>query len=438
MTAEIAIMNKEAIAMAADSAVTLREEKGEKIFTSANKIFALSKYHPVGIMVYGSASFMGAPWEVLVKIYRRKLGKGTFDSARAYAQDFIHFLSRDKRLFPESEQESYFRVTLYSYFRYIRKEIKGRVEEIISQSKRITKNEIRKSTVETIRRHHELWRKADFLPSIPKRHTKELKGKYRSIIDEATKRVFEKLPITKLGSRQLAQIAVSLFAKWPKELSPPNISGVVVAGFGNRDIFPCLESFLLDGIVNGRLKYVEDRRLQVTYASTAWIVPFAQSEMVHTFMEGVDPDYQEAIEKDLSDIFTGYPEIIVDSIAQLTVDQKTDLKSRLKKMGDRMFQEYQKKLKGYRNVNFIQPVTGIAAMLPKDELAAMAESLVSLTLFKRKVSMEAETAAPPIDVAVISKGDGLIWIKRKHYFQPELNAQFFANYYREGKNAKQA
>jgi len=58
MTAEIAIMNKEAIAIAADSAVTLREGK---IFTSANKIFSLSKYRPVGVMIYGNATFMGIP-----------------------------------------------------------------------------------------------------------------------------------------------------------------------------------------------------------------------------------------------------------------------------------------------------------------------------------------------------------------------------------------
>lgn len=70
-------------------------------------------------------------------------------------------------------------------------------------------------------------------------------------------------------------------------------------------------------------------------------------------------------------------------------------------------------------------------MLPKDELAAMAEALVNLTSFKRKVSMETETVGGPIDVAVISKGDGFIWIKRKHYFKSELNPQFFANYNKE-------
>ncbi len=51
--------------------------------------------------------------------------------------------------------------------------------------------------------------------------------------------------------------------------------------------------------------------------------------------------------------------------------------------------------------------------------------------------MDAETVGGPIDVAVISKGDGFIWIKRKHYFSPELNPQFFANYYRRHENAEE-
>jgi hypothetical protein len=69
------------------------------------------------------------------------------------------------------------------------------------------------------------------------------------------------------------------------------------------------------------------------------------------------------------------------------------------------------------------------ANLPKEELAGMAESLVSLTSFKRRVSHDPETVGGPIDVAVISKGDGFIWIKEKHYFDLALNHQFFANYY---------
>jgi ATP-dependent protease HslVU (ClpYQ) peptidase subunit len=40
MTTEVAIINKEAIALAADSAVTVGISDGTKIYNSANKLFA--------------------------------------------------------------------------------------------------------------------------------------------------------------------------------------------------------------------------------------------------------------------------------------------------------------------------------------------------------------------------------------------------------------
>lgn len=93
--------------------------------------------------------------------------------------------------------------------------------------------------------------------------------------------------------------------------------------------------------------------------------------------------------------------------------------------------EYQKNLKNYRRQHFSGPITKVITVLPKDELAEMAESLVNITSFKRRVSMDSETVGGPIDVAVISKGDGFIWIKKKHYFNPELNMKFFKNYFNQ-------
>jgi len=51
--------------------------------------------------------------------------------------------------------------------------------------------------------------------------------------------------------------------------------------------------------------------------------------------------------------------------------------------------------------------------------------------------MVRETVGGPIDVAVISKVDGFIWIKRKHYFKIELNPQFSANYYKGDRRNEQ-
>jgi hypothetical protein len=46
--------------------------------------------------------------------------------------------------------------------------------------------------------------------------------------------------------------------------------------------------------------------------------------------------------------------------------------------------------------------------------AKMAEALVSLTAFlKRMAADQDETVAEPIDVAILSKGDGFIWVKHK-------------------------
>lgn len=82
------------------------------------------------------------------------------------------------------------------------------------------------------------------------------------------------------------------------------------------------------------------------------------------------------------------------------------------------------------------PIMEAVQVLPKDELASLAEALVYLTSVKRRVTMTPETVGGPIDVAVISKGDGMIWIKRKMYFRPELNPRFFEIRYRESLDAR--
>ena len=55
MTAEVAILSKSAIAVAADSAVTRGQNK---VHVSANKIFQLHKKLPIGIIVYNIDGFI--------------------------------------------------------------------------------------------------------------------------------------------------------------------------------------------------------------------------------------------------------------------------------------------------------------------------------------------------------------------------------------------
>ena len=78
----------------------------------------------------------------------------------------------------------------------------------------------------------------------------------------------------------------------------------------------------------------------------------------------------------------------------------------------------------YRSAMHTKPLISSVSVLPKEELAILAESLVNLTALKQKMSMDNETVGGSIDVAVISKGDGFVWIKQKRYFNSELNPHF--------------
>jgi len=426
MTAEIAIMNKEAIALATDSAVTMGQEGGQKISNSANKLFALSKYYPVGIMVYGSASLMGVPWESIIKIYRNKSGKQKFDTLKEYADKFIAFLNNGNPLFPETEQEKYLSGSTFSYFGLIREEIEEKVKSIMDEEGKVTDNQVKQIVSDLIKDHFNKLKKAKILPSIPKNHIRNIINKYGKIIDKIREKVFEKLPLPPNMINKLRNIGASLFSI---DVFQVNISGVVIAGFGEKDTFPSLKSFDIEGIVDNRLKYKKGLSGEINFKNTATIIPFAQREMVTTFMEGIDPYLQNQIEGYLSEIFDKYPKIIVENIEKFDDSEKQQLKEKLRKISNEIFKDYQKHVTNCRRKNYVDPVIRVVGMLPKDELAAMAESLVSLTSFKRKVTMETETVGGPIDVAVISKGDGFIWVKRKYYFKAELSPQFFSNYY---------
>ena len=433
MTAEVAVMNRQAIALAADSAVTFRDEMGQKIFTSASKIFTLSKYQPVGVMVYGSASIMGTPWETVIKAYRDQLNQKVFKTISDYAENFICFLTKEKLLFAGGEEERHVRSSIYSYFALIVKEIDEKLSQIIKSEGEQKTEEVKAIISQIIQSHFDRWKDADFLSQIPPNFVDTLKEKYGKLMQEAKERFFA--DISNVSSEQLTEIALSLFMKYPEGMFSSGTSGVVIAGFGTEDIFPVLLSISIDGKVCGFLKWKEneDESTKIDFGNDATIIPFAQREMVATFMTGVDPNYQTAIEKDLQQLFASYPQALVDGIDKLSRQEKRELQLKLETISNEIFSGYINGLNEHRTRFYVNPIMRVVQMLPKDELAAMAESLINLTSFKRRVSMEEETVGGPIDVAVISKGDGFIWIKRKHYFDRELNQQFFANYYREVK-----
>jgi hypothetical protein len=77
------------------------------------------------------------------------------------------------------------------------------------------------------------------------------------------------------------------------------------------------------------------------------------------------------------------------------------------------------------------PLRRVLGDLPVEEMAELAETLVNLQSLKEKVTKPSASVGGPVDVAVITKNEGLVWIKRKLYFDGALNPRY--HYRQQGK-----
>jgi hypothetical protein len=431
MTAEIAILNNSGIALAADSAVTIG---AQKVYNSANKLFTLSKYQPVGIMVYDSADLMEVPWEIIVKEFRSKLGQTSYKTLKEYADKFWEFLKSNVNLIPQTNKENYVTMQICTYLNIIFKELEDDAKKELKDHGETSIEKSLSRFKEIIKKHSDLLLNTHYADNLNDDDAKALLDHRHDYFVELATRQLGRLykDLDEDEQSELLKLVSNVFVRDRFILRR---SGVVIAGYGTTEMFPKISSHMVEGIFNGNVrKLFQPGKSNVqndVFVTT--IVPFAQDEMVWTFLTGIDPEILKFSEKYLREIFMKYPEYIDKEKLGLDDKKHKELKDDLWRGGSQLFDDFGKALSKCQRESNTQPILDMVSVLPKDELAAMAESLVNLTVFKRKVSKSVETVGGPIDVAVISKGDGFVWVKRKHYFKPELNPHFFANYFREGK-----
>ncbi|HLG82520.1 MAG TPA: hypothetical protein VKY22_16005 [Bradyrhizobium sp.] len=156
----------------------------------------------------------------------------------------------------------------------------------------------------------------------------------------------------------------------------------------------------------------------------AAVIPFAQKEMVDRFLHGLD----DAIERQL----TQFAEGTISKVREAVVDQVTYDDDDDKKNFEEVVQAAEEafisglKTDAFQAIrqNSQSEIESLIEFMPKPELAKMAEALVNLTSIKKRVSRGMDTVGGPIDVAVISEAEGFVWVKRKHYFPPDLNPRY--------------
>ena len=416
MTAEVVILNRGAVAIAADSAVTVSysEDTGPKVYNTANKLFALSATEPVAVMVYGAGAFGSIPWETVVKAYRMQFS-AAFDTVEEYAVSFISYLDSLRCHIPPEEQQS--RVLGMAFWEL--QMLGERYERELSLNPTDNGDAIIRNIIDSrIRLFQEIGTDGGLDESVAEDQLNAVINDWNAFLHESLRTV----PLNKetvARAREMLRISLQVVHDWPGS------TGVVVAGFGTNQVFPALSHYLIDSVLAGEVRARDLGGVQIGSTEPATIMAFAQGDMVATFMDGIHPDYRLAIGGFIQEFIILFTSHFFEQLGTLISPARQDeLMEEMERASSSIAEHVHSQFEDLERQQS-QPIISIIELLPKEEMAEMAEALVNLTSLKRRVTPEMETVGGPVDVVVISKGDGLIWLKRKHYFTPELNFRYF-------------
>lgn len=391
MTCEVAVMNKRGVALAADSAVTLGN--GKKIYHTAEKLFSLSPSIPVAIMTFGAADMMNVPWETVVKIYAQKLGDRRFDTLDQYAKDFLSFIEGAALLFPLKDQKDHVQSVVQSEWHNL---YQAKLSGKLGQDSKASENEKLIALAKIIQSDHARWMKYDDLKGLGVDYGARVVKTYEDALEQAEKNVFETTKLSRTLKSDLRKTVSYMYGKeW---FHPADESGVVIAGMGESEPFPVLLQYRVGTIAAGKLRYVKVSEAHVGGSSSAIVMPFAQRETIDMIINGIHPRLREKL---VNDVERWRP-----NGKSKKIKTPDHVEKKKKKFDDYMREEILQR--------YDQPFMGAVSALPRQDLAKMAETLVNLTAFLMRMTVDKdETVAEPIDVALLSKGDGFIWVKHK-------------------------
>ena len=432
MTAVVAIMNKTGIALAADSAVTISKGDAEhKVYNTANKLFSLSKYHPVGIMIYNQAEVLNTPWEIIIKLYKKQLSESSFNTINDYAKDFLNFLSTNKllNLTNESQENRYITNIGLRFLKQnilnlnaddyteetIYQELMGKIDLESENVKQIPLIENLLATNSTI-----LELPQEVINEIYINFSEPLKHFYPSIEDKKIEILVENYKNLLIEILTRDNFNVNFY------------SGLVFVGYGDSQIYPALYSVLIEGSFAKKIRTKVIHDVQINNSQHSGIYPYAQVDVMENFLLGIDTKLHDTIINSMTKSIEQSLEIyntLISSQNDITLDftKLQELKdSTVRYVVEEVKKNIDDMIMSHHNNSNLAAI----GALSKEYLAELAESLIYLTFLKRRTSLSLESVGGDIDVAIISKGDGFIWKKRKHYFDKELNMGFFQNYFK--------
>lgn len=421
MTAIVAVLNRKSVAIAADSAVTVGNT--HKVVNCGNKIFTLSKYQPISVMTYNYASFLGTPWEIIIKEYRRKLARKKKNTVEQYQKDFINYLYSENFFANAKNQENYLGMLLTEFYS-ANINITKKKTSLPTTDPNFYPNFI--SEIKTCMENNSI---APKIPGFEHYSWGRFSDYSKNLIDRFWLSPME-VQIHE-ADKDLFFRSFYQFVKCP--IVNSGYTGLVFTGYGDEELFPSMVPIKIMGAFDGLLRYVVDTDLACQIKNdeigpSVYICPFAQIDVTQTIIRGINPKLHEIINRVIANTTNQLMAAIRNEVSKIHGNEivKTAINSL---NPNAIIDVVQKQISDEMRTTYTDPLLSTLDMLDKEDLANVAESLISLTSLVRRMQPGEETVGGPVDVAVISKGDGFVWIKRKLYFKPEYNQTFMMNYF---------
>ena len=402
MSAGVCIMNKNAIALAADSAVTIGNHK--TIFNSANKLFALSDKAPIGAIIYSNVEMQYIPMEIILKQFKLYLGDIVFPELKDYFNSFIKFLLEKENLFHFNNTESAFVKGIYiSLLNGLKNdyesEIKSKIEE---KGKNLTQKELiaiaRKVTKQTI----------DYVEMLPNNKNVSLSS-YISKTYSTDIADYISANFTWIADDMRTDLINSVCKVFDKVFYRAGFVGLAFAGYGEDDIFPKMLHINISGIINHQVVYTIIEEVCLSEINTAAITPLAQKDVMQTFLYGINDELINALKMDIpQQITTAFTGIDSSFFAD---NKKNEVENTIVAAAGPIIQN----IIYTAQRNYMIPMINSVAILPVEELSLLAESMIHITSIRRKVALDDNvgTVGGPIDIAIITKADGFQWLRQK-------------------------
>lgn len=413
MSAEIILLNKLGVAIAADSAITVGNRAA--IFNNAQKIFPFGENIPLAFVYYSHTEFMGIPIDIIFQRYFEfyQARKTQFSTLEETVQDFTQFVEKQGVYFTFKDRESIlnyrFFQSCYQEYLYAKERIESEQEEPLSFINLLRESFSRLK--QNLEKRTEYNQSLTYL--LPKDYlNKTIKPNIKKFLQED---VFGRNEEDEYLTDEEAEF-LDYFSGFVLECyhhaSSFDLVGktsIYLIGYGKDSLFPGYKGINLFGYLNGKLLYNDDDKDEISQNKPGLYKTLAQDDAIDAFFNN------------------GYT---FDTLYQIQLDINAYIKREMdiqkeKNPGDHPFidQLHQALLEGlektiYQSENRFKSSEEIKTSISKMallDLADYAENLINLQSIRRKYEIDSESQATvggPINVAVIYKYKGFQWYKK--------------------------